>query len=86
MTEYKAISGLETLTYQCKYKYECGTCNICNSAVPSAIEALEKQIPKKIVNYNKISAAGNCPACMKFIDSCDEYCRYCGQALKEDEE
>lgn len=55
-------------------------------AIDTAIQALEKQIPKKIVNYNKISAAGNCPACMKFIDSCDEYCRYCGQALKEDEE
>ena len=54
-------------------------------AYDMAINALAKQHPQKILNYNKISAAGNCPACMKFIDSCDEYCRYCGQALKEDE-
>ena len=42
MTENEAIKGLETLKYQCKHNGECGTCNICCSAIPLAIQALEE--------------------------------------------
>lgn len=42
MTENEAIKGLETLRYQCKHNGECGTCNICCSAIPLAIQALEE--------------------------------------------
>lgn len=42
MTEKEAINGLEILTYQCKHNGECGTCNICCSAIPLAIQALEE--------------------------------------------
>lgn len=45
----------------------------------------EKSIPKKLLNYNKISAAGNCPVCNSFVDSYVAHCHTCGQALKEDE-
>ena len=42
MTENEAIKGLETLKYQCKHNGECGTCNICCSSIPLAIQALEQ--------------------------------------------
>jgi aerobic-type carbon monoxide dehydrogenase small subunit (CoxS/CutS family) len=42
MTGNEAIRGLEILTYQCKHNGECGTCNICCSAIPLAIESLEE--------------------------------------------
>lgn len=45
----------------------------------------EKSVPKKLLNYNKISAAGNCPVCNSFVDSYVAHCHTCGQALKEDE-
>ena len=48
-----------------------------------AIKALEKQIPKKLLNYNKISAAGNCPICITFVDSYYAYCPNCGQRLED---
>jgi hypothetical protein len=42
MTENEAIKGLETLKYQCKHNGECGTCNVCCSAIPLAIQAIEE--------------------------------------------
>lgn len=45
MTENEAIKGLEILKYQCKHNGECGTCNICCSAIPLAIQTLE-EIPR----------------------------------------
>lgn len=56
-----------------------------------AIEALEKQIPKKVVNFEKAcDIYGKCPKCkeMFWITEGDEfnYCPTCGQALDWSEE
>ena len=54
-------------------------------AIELAIEALEKQIPKKPVNYNSIPHS-RCPICnnsVKVYEDAHEYhyCLYCGQCL-----
>lgn len=50
-----------------------------------AIEALEKQIPKKPMGekYKLIEGFGNCPNCNNFIDDMRSYrvCSRCGQAI-----
>lgn len=89
ITEQKAIEILENDScYECSHgtdsgATECPDCAIAN-ATRLAIQALQKQIPKKLLNYNKISAAGNCPECMAFVDSYDAYCRHCGKRLEEE--
>lgn len=66
-------------------------------AVEIAIEALEKQIPKKPVLENTKGIVGidmwHCPVCKGEIisdwnrDIANPYCHHCGQSLKwEDEE
>lgn len=51
-------------------------------AIDMAIEALEKQIPKKpAVN---MAEYGVCPTCGRSIDT--DYCIYCGQAIDWSEE
>lgn len=57
-------------------------------AFEMAIEALEKQIPKKIEVWN---GQASCPCCKKLFGSMETvkklvhwempYCKYCGQAL-----
>lgn len=54
-------------------------------AFEKAIEALEKQIPKKPVNYDSVPHS-RCPVCnnsVKVFEDAHEhhYCLYCGQAL-----
>ena len=51
-----------------------------------SIEALEKQIPKKVINYGYLYGyASKCPECHKFVTNSSgirsNYCYYCGQAL-----
>ena len=46
-------------------------------ALNTAVEALEKQIPKKAV---KTKGEIVCPTCRTLVGS-SPYCRYCGQAL-----
>lgn len=49
------------------------------------IEALDKQIPKKIIRKSKKASLENikCPNCQREIDAMNivNYCTYCGQAL-----
>ena len=50
-----------------------------------AIQALEKQMPKKLINTCKY-VSGCCPNCKKYISDWLEYnkfmcCPYCGQKL-----
>ena len=51
----------------------------------TAIEALEKQIPKKPMGekYKLIGGFGKCPNCNNFIDDMRSYrvCSRCGQAI-----
>ena len=56
-----------------------------------AIEALEKQIPKKVVNFEKAcDTYGDCPRCGESHwfegDDSFNYCPDCGQALDWSEE
>jgi hypothetical protein len=52
--------------------------NMCSvEEMNIVIEALEKQIPKKV---NKILNKVVCPTCKTFAEL-SPYCRYCGQAL-----
>lgn len=84
MTELEAIEEL---------KYDCGQlgksipsdtnwAQSMNTAYGMAIAALEKQVPKKRVNYDN---CGNrclvlrCPSCFEVQDR--EYCDNCGQRL-----
>lgn len=61
----------------------------CNEALGLAVEALEKQIPKKgIMIGDNYSSVLSCPKCRKPIVNVwniakyePNYCHYCGQAL-----
>ena len=61
----------------------------CNEALGLAVEALEKQIPKKgIMIGDNYSSVLSCPKCRKPITNVlniakyePNYCHYCGQAL-----
>ena len=60
--------------------------HICQElARQKALEALEKQIPKKIIRKSKNAPLENikCPNCQREIDAMNivNYCTYCGQAL-----
>ena len=84
MTESKAIELLE-------YIREIGNGEVpyvgCaqNIAIEMAINALEKQMPKKLINTCQY-VSGCCPNCKKYISDWLEYnefmcCPYCGQKL-----
>ena len=88
MTEDKAIELLE-------YIREIGNGEVpyvgCaqNIAIEMAINALEKQMPKKLINTCQY-VSGCCPNCKKYISDWLEYnefmcCPYCGQKLDWDE-
>ncbi len=61
----------------------------CDEALGVAVEALEKQIPKKgIMIGDNYSSVLSCPKCRKPITNVwniakyePNYCHYCGQAL-----
>lgn len=46
-----------------------------------AIEAMEKQIPKKPNDYYKGSADKKCAVCGTLVFERDRYCPRCGQAI-----
>ena len=51
-------------------------------ALDIAVSALEKQIPKKLLEEKKIYGIGECPSCgAVFLDKNTKYCGNCGQAL-----
>lgn len=66
-----------------------------NEAQTLAIDALEKQVPKKVLNQKglknfnsqKYAIRGNCPVCgtEDLISSTSDYCYHCGQALDWEE-
>ena len=60
------------------------------TAMGMVTEALEKQIPKKPINYDSVPHS-RCPVCnnsIKVFEDAHEYhyCLYCGQALDWSEE
>ena len=65
-----------------------GECRKHNKAISMAIEALEKQIPKKPIIRKTEDYFGNvkhtlCPNCQKteFVFTQPCFCHHCGQAL-----
>lgn len=68
MTEQEAI----------KYIQEHNT--ISGNVKDIAIEALEKQIPKKPNDYDGEIKVGFCPDCDNVVTD-NYYCEHCGQAL-----
>ena len=69
----------------CEYCYSQGNFGEQKEAFQMALQALEKQIPKKLINTCQY-ISGCCPNCKKYISDCLEYnkfmcCPYCGQKL-----
>ncbi len=73
------------MTAQEKDRIECAIRHIQTAvdvdpwAVEIAVEAMEKQIPKK--PKMPLDAYWICPVCGKKVDHPFEYCRVCGQAI-----
>lgn len=51
-----------------------------------AIEALEKQIPKSVINRkvweHVAKTFDTCPNCKEIVGDSERYCHWCGQAVK----
>lgn len=73
MTHEEAIKTIQVAIAEVEWEYPMNY----SVAFETAIEALEKQIPRKPVEVrNEIV----CPTCKTLVGS-SPYCRYCGQAL-----
>ena len=88
MTESKAIELLEYIRKTGNGEAPYVGC-AQNIAIRMAINALEKQMPKKLINTCQY-VSGCCPNCKKYISDWLEYnefmcCPYCGQKLDWDE-
>ena len=91
MTENEAIKNIKDILDECTESEEavCYVTDVDAPALEMAINALEKQIPKKPENKKYSfyphstllkSKYGECPTC-KTIQVDDEYCANCGQKL-----
>lgn len=92
MTNEEAINELKNRYLRISafaYKEQC---NKANEALDIAIQAVEKQIPKKITHEATIYKCCTCPNCKNVVDEYTEflgkkvrvtyaYCHYCGQKL-----
>ena len=77
MTYEEAIKLLNSMAI---YHFDKYTAN----AIDTAINALEKQIPKKPIEKFAFSddiGAGLCPFCNEGVNEEMNFCSYCGQAL-----
>lgn len=72
----------------CDLCYAQGTMGEQKEALRMAIEALEKQIPKKVrrKHHPKYGRATFCPNCSRMDVECWFYCPDCGQAIDWSEE
>ena len=82
MTAEEAIKTIQVAIAEDKWEYPLDY----SVAFKTAIEALEKQIPKKPLNpcgrYFGKAKGGNCPCCGAQTNSSTyTYCRKCGQKL-----
>lgn len=74
MKPQEAIDILKIFTTD---KFQRCTSSEFDDAIYTAIEALEKQEPKKLTNNSWTHY--HCPVCMKSVNS--KYCGNCGQAI-----
>ena len=79
MTNQEAIETIKVAISEVEWNYPMEYA----VAFEKAIEALEKQIPKKIYrdNDNGVYEKEFCPSCNKRLFSDEKYCSRCGQAL-----
>ena len=75
MTTQEAIEFFKGELEGGKCSEHCIQCN----ANELALQALEKQIPKKIIDYGYKTRVGFCPNCEAVVTS--DFCDNCGQAL-----
>lgn len=65
-----------------KCSEDCVQCN----ANEIALEAIEKQIPEKLLPEQRYYGIGKCPRCgVVFTDDSTNYCGNCGQAIDWEE-
>lgn len=81
MTPKEAIKILEAAKAEVEWNYPLDYA----IAIATAIEALEKQIPKKPISLGEDidRDVGQCPNCKEIIDTYEDYkyCSECGQAI-----
>ncbi len=81
MTPKEAIKILEVAKTEVEWDYPLDYA----IAIATAIEALEKQIPKKPISLGEDidRDVGQCPNCKEIIDTYEDYkyCSDCGQAI-----
>lgn len=85
MTPQEAITMLKRIAFTVKNEPEEIEAAKCITALKLAIEALEKQIPKKPISLGEDidRDVGQCPNCKEIIDTYEDYkyCSDCGQAI-----
>lgn len=81
MTPEEAITILKIAKTEVEWNYPLDYA----VAIDTAIEALEKQIPKKPISLGEDidRDVGQCPNCKEIIDTYEDYkyCSDCGQAI-----
>jgi NADH pyrophosphatase NudC (nudix superfamily) len=81
MTPEEAITILKIAKTEVEWNYPLDYA----VAIATAIEALEKQIPKKPISLGEDidRDVGQCPNCKEIIDTYEDYkyCSDCGQAI-----
>lgn len=81
MTPEEAITILKIAKAEVEWNYPLDYA----IAIDTAIEALEKQIPKKPISLGEDidRDVGQCPNCKEIIDTYEDYkyCSDCGQAI-----
>lgn len=84
------VEGCDGDCEGCEYCYTQGTFGEQKQALATAIKALEKQIPKKVVNIDEFADYAECPSCGAIatdnLGCLYGWCRKCGQKLKRSEE
>lgn len=75
------IEGCDGDCEGCKYYYKQGTFGEQKEAIKLAIEALKKQIPKKVKSPIRRGAYSDCPICGIEVEMPWCYCYKCGQRL-----
>lgn len=78
MTAEEAIKTIQVAIAEVEWEYPLDY----SVAFETAIEALEKQIPKKVIFQSGFKGLRYCPCCnVRFIGWGMKYCGECGQAL-----